>query len=335
MTALMPPPVPRRAPPGEEKIAIFIIKTFNLVEQASKNGMAGWSEAGTHLCIHDVQGFTQLLPNFFRHSNFRSFIRQLNCYGFRKFRSEEIRQLPGTSAQAEAVFLHPQFQRGRRDLLTQIRIKRDGDSSELEELRGEVSSLQEQVAELSGLVHLMLNRPKRRCSELAAPSSPAAVVEDLDHYHQLLEHRAVKRARLARGSSTESTDSASSAMAMVSMAAAAAAAASTFAAAAVPKQPSPLAASTSWDVPALSRLTSSSSLGPEMEELSFLLDGAEAPSLQMPRSLPGLGLTDKSMENLLKSEDSVNNPAALCCAPPALPALLSRISVTMPGDPSQ
>lgn len=335
MQPLMPPPVPPHAITAnhamEEKIAIFIVKTFNLVNQAAESGMTGWTDSGTHLAIFDVEGFTRLLPNFFRHANFRSFIRQLNCYGFRKFRSEEIRQLQGAAARAEAVFHHPHFQRGRQDLLHLIRIKKDGDSSEVDELRGEITALQEQVAQLAGLVRMVVHCGKRRRQSPAEPYSPAAVVEDLEHSHSM-----PKRTRISRGTSPEATIAGGKA-------AAAAVAAATAAAAATLSLPVPLlTSSSSLDMPSLARLASNSSFTSELGDLSCLLGLDETTSDHQHQSqpaighypkLPGLRLTEKSVENLLENEDA----SSACTAPPALPDLLCRISVSgvAPLDPSQ
>jgi len=47
------------------------------------NAIISWSKG--FVCIHDPQGLaTKILPKYFRHSNFSSFQRQLNYFGFRK-----------------------------------------------------------------------------------------------------------------------------------------------------------------------------------------------------------------------------------------------------------
>ena len=45
--------------------------------------IGGWSENGDTFIVKDMEAFANLLPKFFKHKNFRSFVRQLNFYGFR------------------------------------------------------------------------------------------------------------------------------------------------------------------------------------------------------------------------------------------------------------
>ncbi|XP_025012596.2 heat shock factor protein HSF30 [Ricinus communis] len=63
----------------------FLTKTFEMVEDPSTDSVVSWSRARNSFIVWDSHKFsTTLLPKYFKHSNFSSFIRQLNTYGFRK-----------------------------------------------------------------------------------------------------------------------------------------------------------------------------------------------------------------------------------------------------------
>ncbi|OVA08176.1 Heat shock factor (HSF)-type [Macleaya cordata] len=68
----------------------FLTKTFEMVEDPETNPVVSWSQGRNSFIVWDSHKFsTCLLPKFFKHSNFSSFIRQLNTYGFRKVDSEK------------------------------------------------------------------------------------------------------------------------------------------------------------------------------------------------------------------------------------------------------
>ncbi|KAL5769044.1 hypothetical protein ACOSP7_015599 [Xanthoceras sorbifolium] len=63
----------------------FLTKTFEMVEDPSTDSIVSWSRGRNSFIVWDSHRFsTTLLPRYFKHSNFSSFIRQLNTYGFRK-----------------------------------------------------------------------------------------------------------------------------------------------------------------------------------------------------------------------------------------------------------
>lgn len=82
--------------------------------------VGGWTKNGESFVIKDAVAFsTQVIPQFFRHNNFSSFVRQLNFYGFRKVRTDHI-----FNSQEEVKyweFKHECFKRGHPELMGKIK----------------------------------------------------------------------------------------------------------------------------------------------------------------------------------------------------------------------
>lgn len=77
-------------------------------------------DKGTTFVVKDVDRFAaEAIPEYFKHKNFQSFVRQLNIYGFRKIKNENLR----IEDKPEAKFWkfgHEHFQQGRFELLARM-----------------------------------------------------------------------------------------------------------------------------------------------------------------------------------------------------------------------
>ncbi|GAB2265228.1 hypothetical protein Dimus_000296 [Dionaea muscipula] len=116
----MSPPVPGdqigdpqpSAAAGESQRSIatpFLTKTYQLVEDSSIDDVISWNADGSSFVVWNQTEFARdLLPRFFKHSNFSSFVRQLNTYGFRKVVSDRWE------------FSNDLFRRGEKHLLCEI-----------------------------------------------------------------------------------------------------------------------------------------------------------------------------------------------------------------------
>lgn len=59
----------------------FLIKTFDIVDDPLTDHIISWGRGGISFIVWDPKAFSaNLLPRFFKHNNFSSFIRQLNTY---------------------------------------------------------------------------------------------------------------------------------------------------------------------------------------------------------------------------------------------------------------
>ncbi|CAM9252063.1 unnamed protein product, partial [Hapterophycus canaliculatus] len=123
-------------------VPVFLDQTFRMIENVPDN-IVCWSRAGDSFIIKQVLIFEEILPSYYNHNKFLSFVRQLNFYGFKKvkrrassspgFASYPSGQGAMAMGAAAAVnesdsweeFSHPQFRRGRRDLLAGIKRQKD------------------------------------------------------------------------------------------------------------------------------------------------------------------------------------------------------------------
>ncbi|KAL1962956.1 hypothetical protein VTN77DRAFT_8802 [Rasamsonia byssochlamydoides] len=102
----------------------FVRKLYKMLEDPTYSEIVRWGDEGDSFVVLECEKFTKtILPKHFKHSNFASFVRQLNKYDFHKVRqnNEETGQSPyGPNAWE---FKHPEFKANNKDSLDNIRRK--------------------------------------------------------------------------------------------------------------------------------------------------------------------------------------------------------------------
>ncbi|XVE91811.1 hypothetical protein REPUB_Repub01dG0043700 [Reevesia pubescens] len=104
---------------GSPSLAPFLKKCYEMVDDEATDSIISWTQNNDSFIISDMTEFSvHLLPKYFKHSNFSSFIRQLNIYGFRKIDTDRWE------------FANDGFVRGQKDLLKNIARRKYSQGSE-------------------------------------------------------------------------------------------------------------------------------------------------------------------------------------------------------------
>jgi len=87
--------------------------------------IAGWSADGASFLVRDTDRLAKtVIPQFFKHNKWSSFVRQLNFYGFKKVKGEAVTVAQEERLEGMVQFRHEHFLRGRPDQLVEIQRKK-------------------------------------------------------------------------------------------------------------------------------------------------------------------------------------------------------------------
>lgn len=149
-------------------IPAFLTKSYDMLLDPEFTDIIGWSESGNTFIVYKPTEFSQqVLPKYFKHSNFSSFIRQLNLYDFHKCGQPNWWE-----------WKHPNFKRDHKHLLKLIRRKTPGDKEnnatasreEILQLKKENTNLMDEMKQLQERQQAIEEHMQRIISENEALS---------------------------------------------------------------------------------------------------------------------------------------------------------------------
>ncbi|CEI97004.1 hypothetical protein RMCBS344292_11147 [Rhizopus microsporus] len=116
---------------SQRSVPAFLHKLFNMVNDPSTDHLIRWSAEGTSFLGHEEFART-VLPRFYKHNTFASFVRQLNMYDFHKIPHVKQGVLVNQDNSNNEIweFSNSHFQRSRPDLLVLVTRKRNRDRDE-------------------------------------------------------------------------------------------------------------------------------------------------------------------------------------------------------------
>ncbi|KAL1689611.1 hypothetical protein GGG16DRAFT_103633 [Schizophyllum commune] len=144
---------------NRQVVPAFLQKLHEMVNDPKNEALIRWSDSGDSFFVLDHERFArEVLGRWFKHQNFSSFVRQLNMYGFHKVQHLQQGTLRSSEADGNEFwnFAHPNFLRGRSDLLALIQRKKqvqnsDGEASG-QEVGTSAASGQQVQLDISGIV---------------------------------------------------------------------------------------------------------------------------------------------------------------------------------------
>ncbi|KAF8409113.1 hypothetical protein HHK36_005186 [Tetracentron sinense] len=158
----------------------FLTKTYEMVDDPSTNSIVSWSQSNNSFIVLNPPEFARdLLPKYFKHNNFSSFVRQLNTYGFRKIDPDQWE------------FGNEDFIRGQRHLLKNIHRRKPIHSHSVPNHPGQLGDTEKQ--ELEEEIERLKHEKSLLLSELQGHTQEQQGVElqmqSLEERLHQMEHR--------------------------------------------------------------------------------------------------------------------------------------------------
>lgn len=114
----------RKEDSGSAGLNDFVKKLFQMLLQDQYMDVVRWTAQGNSFVVLNTNEFTkEILPRHFKHSNFASFVRQLNKYDFHKVKISNEEKQTYEYGEDAWEFQHPDFRKDDRDALENIRRK--------------------------------------------------------------------------------------------------------------------------------------------------------------------------------------------------------------------
>ncbi|CUM48695.1 uncharacterized protein AC631_00320 [Debaryomyces fabryi] len=109
----------------------FVKKLFQMLQEDTYKDVVRWTSSGDSFVVINTTEFTkEILPRHFKHSNFASFVRQLNKYDFHKVKIPNEEKQNYEYGEDAWEFKHPDFRINDRESLENIKRKSSKKSSQ-------------------------------------------------------------------------------------------------------------------------------------------------------------------------------------------------------------
>jgi len=130
----------------KSNVPAFLVKTYDILDNPAHFDIISWNKEGNAFIVKNVNEFSEkILPKYFKHNNFSSFVRQLNMYDFHKSKQDT----------KENEFSHKLFRRGQKHLLNEIKRKGSDHNYPEEQFMGAHNRN----------LHMSLNKPRKNSDQ--------------------------------------------------------------------------------------------------------------------------------------------------------------------------